>query len=91
MQLVLLAITILGAIFAYFAAGIAFRWFLEWWILAISTPILIAVGILFGWAGALVALIGFPLALSANNAWHSSNTYFRISDRLNKLFYFEDV
>jgi hypothetical protein len=91
MQLVLLTIAILGAIFAYFAVGIALRWFLEWWILAISTPILIAVGILFGWAGAVVALIGFPLALFTNNAWHSSNIYFRISDRLNKRFYFEDV
>ena len=59
MELVLLVIAILGAIFAYFAVGIALRWFLEWWILAISTPILIAVGIQFGWAGAVVALIGF--------------------------------
>ena len=91
MELVLLAIAILGAIFAYFAVGIALRWFLEWWILAISTPILIAVGILIGWAGAVVALIGFFLALSANNAWHSSSTYFRISDRLNKRFSFEDA
>ena len=87
-------ILILGGIlcvFCYLAFGMIVRWIWEWWVLAISTPILFTIGMKSGLGGAAVCLCIFCVALVANNSWHTTDLYFRGAKWIDKAFYFRDV
>jgi hypothetical protein len=91
MALLVVLGALVGAVCAYFLAGILIRWLWEWWILAFAIPIALIVGFSSGWVGAVVAIIAVCLALAANNHWHSSPWYFAGADRIDNAFYFKDT
>lgn len=91
MELIIIVAGLALIIISYFCVGIILRWLWEWLILFVALPFLLFVGIRFGWVGAITALVGAWASLLANNEWHSSSVYFRVSEKIEKAFYFGDT
>jgi len=91
MELLIIIGILAGLIILYFCLGIAFKFIWGWWIMVIATPLCIFVGLAFGWLGAIGGIIGFFVALGANNEWHGTAYYLSISRKIDKGFYFGDT
>ncbi|MBY3483306.1 hypothetical protein EHI45_13555 [Rhizobium leguminosarum] len=91
MALVAIISICICAVVLYFCVGIVIRFVWEWWILVISTPTLVALGLLSGWIGAFIALIAWFYTVSANNDWHSKPAYFAGASWIDRKFNFSDV
>ena len=75
----------------YFCLGVALKFIWGWWILIVGTPLCIYIGVAYGLVGAIAGIIGFFVAISANNEWHDSQQYLVISNKIDKGFYFNDT
>lgn len=91
MELLLVVIGIVVLVAFYFCLGVVVKFFLAWWIVFFGVPILVAVGIALGWVGAVFAVAGFVVLLSANNRWHDSELYLDIERRVDSIFYLSDT
>lgn len=91
MEIVTILGGIVGLIVLYFCLGLVLRFLWGWWILAVSVPVCIVVGFALGWLGAIGAIVGFCVALYANNEWHSSTLFLSVANKIDKAFYFSDT
>jgi ABC-type multidrug transport system permease subunit len=91
MEFIVVVAGLLFCILLYFCVGIALRFVWEWWILLISTPLLVASAVLYGWIGAVLSLILWFFSLTANNSWHSNAVYLKGSQWLDRTFNFSDT
>ena len=91
MELLAVIGIIIGLVVLYFCLGIALKFIWGWWILVIATPSCVYIGVAYGWWGAIGGVVGFCIALAANNEWHDSKPYLAVSARIDKGFYFKDT
>lgn len=90
MELVAIIIGTVGLIVLYFAFGVVLKFLWGWWILLLATPACLVVGFLYGWGGAIGALVAFFISISLNNSWHSNRAYLAVTASLDRAFHFED-
>lgn len=78
MELLLIVAGVVALAVFYFSLGILLKFLVAWWVLLFGAPILLAVGLFLGWAGAIGALIGSFCLLHLNNKWMGSDLYLHI-------------
>ena len=91
MEFLLLLLGIVVLVVGYFCLGIFVKFLLAWWILTLGIPIFLAVGIAFGWLGAIAAVVGLVALLVANNDWQGSELYLALERKVDRAFYFSDT
>ena len=91
MELLLLAVGIVVLVVGYFCFGILLKFLLAWWILTLGIPILLTIGLVLGWVGAIAAIVGFVVLLGANNRWHGSEFYLALERKVDKAFFLSDI
>ena len=90
MNLLVALLIVVGLALLYFFIGAVIKFIIGWWILIFAVPVAIAIGS-FGIGWAFLALILIGLATIANNEWHSCSIYFKIEEKVERIFYFHDV
>ena len=90
MELLVVILVLISSIIIYFCAGIVISFLINWWILILGIPILILFSIKTGWTGSILAIVFFGILLYMNNQWHQNSVYYRIIDKINKFFNFND-
>ncbi|MBK8674832.1 MAG: hypothetical protein IPN27_00140 [Cellvibrionales bacterium] len=91
MEFLVVIAAIVGLVCAYFCLGILLKFIVAWGILAVGIPILIVFGVLFGWAGAAVSVVGFIFLLHINNQWHSNDVYLALEKKIDRAFNLSDT
>lgn len=91
MELLALIGICIGLALLYFGVGIALKFVWGWWILTISIPACIYLGVAFGWIGAVVAVLALATAVVLNDRWHGSAVYVKLSDKIDTVFMFKDT
>jgi hypothetical protein len=91
MELLALIGICIGAVLLYFGLGIALKFVWGWWILSVSIPTCIYLGLTFGWTGAVIAVLALLIAVALNDKWHGSTVYVKVSNKLDRLFMFNDT
>lgn len=91
MEFILLIAGIITLVLGYFFLGILVKFFVAWWILILGSPLLLVIGFYLGWGGAILAILGLFLLMSANNKWHDHDLYLNLERKIDKAFYLSDT
>jgi len=91
MELFLVILIVIALFVGYFCLGIFVKFIVGWWILTFGTPMLLIIGLGFGWFGAIVAISGFIVLLFINNRWHDTEFYLSLERKIDKAFYLSDT
>jgi len=91
MELLVVLAGIAGLVLLYFCLGIVLKFIWGWWISIVAVLFCVYVGLTYGWGGAIGGVLGFCVALAANNEWHDTKLYLLVCDKLDQWFYFKDT
>jgi hypothetical protein len=91
MEFIIGLLGIIGLVALYFCFGIFVKFILAWWITVLGVPILIGVGFLMGWPGAIAVILGLAVLSHVNNKWHESELYLTLESKVDAVFYLSDT